>query len=355
MPAAKLRLNALDMHRWAARFEVPLVMPETHPNRTVLALRATLASPDVPAASKALFRAYWALGRDVSRREVVVEALDGAGLDGASLVARADEPPAKQALRDATDEATAAGVFGAPAFLVSAPRGEGDLERALFWGQDRLAMVERALGGTPPARPLGPTRGRELAFYFDFSSPFAYLAAAAIEGVAARTGARLVYRPLLLGALFRDIGTPDVPLFTMPEPKRRYYVTDMHRWAAERGAQLRFPSRFPMRTVKALRLLLAAPEVSWPALVPALFRAYWADDRDLSSEDVLAEVASSVGLDGRALVAAIEDPAIKARLRGATREAEERGLCGVPSFVVDGGEPFWGQDRLELVEEALTR
>ena len=141
---ARIRMNELDMRRWAEHWGVPLVRPATHPNRTVLALRATLASTDVPAASHALFAAYWARGEDVSSPAVVRAALDGAGLDGAALVARAEADPAlRDELRARTDEALRRGVFGAPAFVV------GD---ELFWGQDRLALVERELvrgKGTP--------------------------------------------------------------------------------------------------------------------------------------------------------------------------------------------------------------
>jgi 2-hydroxychromene-2-carboxylate isomerase len=149
LPAAKARHNALDMMRWADHWGVPLHMPAFHPARTVLALRATLASGDLPRASKALYAAYWVQGRDVSSPEVVREVLDGAGLDGAALVARAEEPAIKDELRRRTDEAIAAGVFGAPAFVVKTPSiAPGG---ALFWGQDRLHWVEQALGGwTPP-------------------------------------------------------------------------------------------------------------------------------------------------------------------------------------------------------------
>lgn len=144
MPAPKARHNFLDMARWADHFGVPLRMPAGHPNRTVLALRATLlAGAGIVRASKALFSAYWVEGRDLSDPAVVRRALDGAGLDGAALVAGAEAPEAKDALRLATDEAITAGVFGAPAFVVHAPGVDGDL----FWGQDRLHFVERALGG----------------------------------------------------------------------------------------------------------------------------------------------------------------------------------------------------------------
>lgn len=144
MSTGKARHNAFDMMRWADCFHVPLTMPPLHPNRTVLALRATIAAgAEIPRASKALFAAYWVLGRDVARAEVVREELDRAGLDGQALVAAAEDPEIKAALRVRTDEAVAHGVFGAPAFVVTAPGVSGDL----YWGQDRLEFVEKALSG----------------------------------------------------------------------------------------------------------------------------------------------------------------------------------------------------------------
>lgn len=145
MPESKARHNRLDMDRWAKHFGVPLRMPANHPRRTVLAMRAILASEDFPRASKALFCAYWAEGRDVSQPEIVREALEGAGLDGAKCVERAGDPAIKQALRERTSEAASIGVFGVPAFLVT---GDGEAAQPqLFWGQDRLHFVEKALEG----------------------------------------------------------------------------------------------------------------------------------------------------------------------------------------------------------------
>jgi 2-hydroxychromene-2-carboxylate isomerase len=143
MSAQKARLNALDMMRWADHLDVPFCMPEGHPRRTVLALRAAIASGDVGRASKALFSAYWAEGRDVSQPEVVRDALDAVGLEGEAIVRRAEDAAVKSELFRLTDEAVAAGVFGAPAFVVHAPGVEGEL----FWGQDRLVLVEEALAG----------------------------------------------------------------------------------------------------------------------------------------------------------------------------------------------------------------
>ncbi|HEY4118233.1 MAG TPA: 2-hydroxychromene-2-carboxylate isomerase [Byssovorax sp.] len=379
MPPAKARHNALDMQRWAAHWGVPLTMPESHPIRTVLALRSALAAgADVARATHALFRAYWVDAKDVSQPEVVRAALDAAGLDGAALVARADAPELKADLRARTDDAVARGVFGAPALVVSA---DGDAEHAqLFWGQDRLDFVERALDGwaagaptsltpsnpgirvlgsvvareeTPASRNTHPTGAARLDFFFDFSSPFAYLASTAVEGIARRTAARLVYRPFLLGALFKKIGTPDVPLFSMPEAKRRYAMRDIARWADVRAVPLVFPSRFPVNTVKPLRMVLAAPDLVRPQLVAEFFRAIWVEDRDVGLDAELAGIAERAGADADALLEAARGEAMRAALRVATDEAEAAGVCGAPCFAVDG-MTFWGQDRLAFVEAALN-
>jgi 2-hydroxychromene-2-carboxylate isomerase len=203
------------------------------------------------------------------------------------------------------------------------------------------------------------TGPRDLLFFFDFASPFAYLGATQVEGVAARHGARLFYRPFLLGGLFKQIGTPDVPFFAMPAAKQRHTSADMVRWADHWGVPFRFPSRFPMNTTKPLRMVLQLAEPDRARLVHPIFRAYWAEDRDISSDDVLAEIALDAGLEGRRLVAMARETRWKNALRSATERAEQMGVCGAPCFMVR--EPtrpqqpllFWGQDRLLLVERAL--
>jgi 2-hydroxychromene-2-carboxylate isomerase len=200
--------------------------------------------------------------------------------------------------------------------------------------------------------------GRSVEVYFDFSSPFAYLGYERVWDVAERTGATVRERPFLLGGLFRAIGQADVPLFSMPLVKQRYMTTDLARWAAYAGLPFSFPARFPMNTVKALRMLHALPAgagLRRRAFTSALFRAYWGGEgADLSSDAVLTRLASEAGLDGAALLARASEPAAKDALRAETDGAAARGVFGAPTFVV-GGELFWGQDRLVLVEAALRR
>lgn len=341
MAPSRARMNGLDMQRWAEHWGVPFNMPKTHPNRTVTALRAMLASGDIPRASHALFRAYWEDGSDVSDRNVVARALDKAGFDGAALAARADDAALKDELRVRTDEAIRRGVFGAPATFVD---GE------LFWGQDRLGFVERALGVEP--EPLPPQRadGRVLEFWYDFSSPFAYLGATQVEALAQRTGATLVWRPFLLGALFRQIGTPDVPLMTFAPQKQKWVADDLARFARLYDVPFRFPSGFPIRTVSPLRVALASG-TDIARVSRALFQAAWVDDRDIGNPDIVRAILKELGL-SEELVERANTEENKALLRSSTEEAERAGVCGAPCFRV-GDLVFWGQDRLELVEKAL--
>jgi 2-hydroxychromene-2-carboxylate isomerase len=185
-------------------------------------------------------------------------------------------------------------------------------------------------------------------FYYDFSSPYAYLGSTQIERVAAAHGATVRWRPFLLGALFKAIGTPVVPIQATSEPKRRYLQRDVHDWAAYWGVDFAWPSRFPMRTVLPLRLVLAVDEARRPALSHAIFRAYWVEDRDIADPAVLAPIAG----DDAALARAESDPGPKQALIGLTDEAVRAGLCGAPSFVVRG-HLFWGQDRLQMVDRVL--
>jgi len=190
---------------------------------------------------------------------------------------------------------------------------------------------------------------KEVVFYYDFSSPYAYLGATQIERVAAAEGARVVWRPILVGALFNQIGTPNVPLDQFPGAKRAYMLRDLMHWASHWGVELRWPSRFPMRTVAPLRLALAVEAAGGDIAEVSrrIFAAYWVEDRDIADPHVLRDFGAVTELEG------LEAPAIKAALRKNTDEAIAAGVCGVPSFRVRE-HLFWGQDRLPLVARTLA-
>jgi 2-hydroxychromene-2-carboxylate isomerase len=198
------------------------------------------------------------------------------------------------------------------------------------------------------AKPMAKT----LELYFDFSSPFAYLATTQAADVARRNGATLVWRPMLLGGVFKAIGTPDAPILSWSEQKRQYYFTDLRRWAAHWSVPFRFPSRFPMSSIKALRVWLALPEPRRDAFLHAAMRAYWGEDRDISDDAVLAEL---VGEGAAEVIAKTQSPEIKEALKASTQRAIDAGVFGAPTWVVDGKELYWGQDRIELVERELRR
>ena len=346
---AKARHNLHDMRRQAQQAGVALHMPPGHPLRTVEALRCLLAAgpPFMPLAHR-FYRAYWAEGRDIGQAEVVAAILTEAGLDAAAVRALAASDAIKDELRRRTDEAVMRGVFGVPTCFV------GD---ELFWGQDRLDMVEAALGGSPPSLRVPP--GTPLApidLYFDYSSPFAYLALAQAEAV---LGAAARWRPLLLGGLFRSVGTADVPLFTQSPEKRRHTMQDLQRQAARAGVPFAWPTRFPVSSVLALRMTLQARLCESPrgrALIVRIARAMWAEDRDVGDPAVLAGLADELGFPGAAMVAAAGEA--KAELFAATAEAEAAGAFGVPTFVVRAPERepllYWGVDRIEWAARAAA-
>lgn len=191
-----------------------------------------------------------------------------------------------------------------------------------------------------------------LEFYFDFASPYAYLASTQAEALAARTGATLAWRPMLLGGLFRSIGQVDAPVLAMGEAKRRYMFLDMSRWADYWGVPFTFPSSFPASTVKAMRAYLALPEARRGAFRERAFRAYWAEDRSLADDAVLRDL---IGEGADDTLARTQAPDIKQELIAATQRAVDAGVFGAPTFVIDGTDLYWGQDRLALVERALMK
>ncbi len=192
-------------------------------------------------------------------------------------------------------------------------------------------------------------------FYFDITCPYAYLASTQIEALCERSSAELVWRPMLLGGVFRALSAPQSPGELMSPPKARMNLLDMHRWADHFGVPLSMPLGHPRRSVSAMRLLVAQPADARAALAHALFRAYWVTGEDIAQPAILLEVASRAGLAPEAAERQLADPGVKDALRRDTDDALEKGVFGAPSFWVDPpGILFWGQDRLPFVEKALA-
>ena len=194
-----------------------------------------------------------------------------------------------------------------------------------------------------------PQRSNQsLVFYFDYASPFAYLASTQIQRIACAYDAVLTYKPIFLGGLFKALGAPLVPVHSFSEPKRRYALRDIQHWARYWGVPLKWPPSYPFNTLPALRLSLLADS---PQLVHAIMHAVWAAGR-LPSRETLRGCCQAAGID-QALLNHVDRPDVKLRLREATQEAVDRNVPGAPSFIV-GDELFWGQDRLLFVEQVLA-
>ena len=188
-----------------------------------------------------------------------------------------------------------------------------------------------------------------LEFFYDFVSPYSYLASTRVEAEVARVGGTVRFRPFLLGGVLNATGNR-APIET--PAKGKHIVTDLGRWARRLGVPLAWPAKFPVLTVLPLRAAYAAEKAG--VLVPfthAMFRAFWVDGKDLSDGAVVAAAATAAGLDGPALVAAA--PEYKEALKAATQEAVDRGSFGAPTFFV-GDEMFIGNDRLDFAVEALA-
>lgn len=194
---------------------------------------------------------------------------------------------------------------------------------------------------------------RTLDFHFDFSSPYGYLGSELIEDLAARHGRRVQWRPMLLGVVFKSTGA--VPLTSVPV-KGDYSRHDFARSARFHGVPFRMPSKFPIATQAAARIVLWQRDGGAdPApIVHALYRAFFRDDRDISSPDVAADVAAETGLDRAKARAAVDDPGVKDALKRENDAALAQGVFGSPFVIVDG-EPFWGVDRFDQVERWLER
>jgi 2-hydroxychromene-2-carboxylate isomerase len=191
-------------------------------------------------------------------------------------------------------------------------------------------------------------------FYFDFSSPYAYLASEQIEAIATRFKRSVAYKPMLLGVVFKAIGTQ--PLVEYPK-KGEYSRHDFERSARFAKVPFKMPEKFPVSTVNAARALLwlqASGSAKAVSFVHRTFRAYFAEGRDISDAAVLADIAEDLGVDKSAMQAATQDPAIKDKLKQACEEALARGVFGAPFIFVDG-EPFWGNDRLAQIALWLER
>jgi 2-hydroxychromene-2-carboxylate isomerase len=190
-------------------------------------------------------------------------------------------------------------------------------------------------------------------FYFDFSSPYGYLASTRIDALGEKHGRAVTWRPFLLGVAFKATG--QAPLVEQPL-RGPYHRRDFARSARLLGVRFQLPEPFPFPSLAACRAFYWLTDRDPPqakALARAVYHAALGLGRDMRAAEAVAEVAQPLGIDRTTLLAAVNDPAVKDRLRSETEAALARGVFGSPTIIVDG-EPFWGHDRLEQVDRWLA-
>jgi 2-hydroxychromene-2-carboxylate isomerase len=189
----------------------------------------------------------------------------------------------------------------------------------------------------------------ELEFFYDYVSPYSYLANSRVRKIG---GANVVYRPMFLGGVMQATGNR--PPGTL-EIKGKYLRQDITRWAKHYGIAYNRNPKFPLDTLKALRLAIVAQhEGFFDQIHEALFDASFVQQLDLDDDNVLAGIVNAVGRDEILILERIADPAIKDELKANTNEAIARGAFGAPTFFV-GDEMFFGNDRFDFIKEVLSK
>ena len=196
----------------------------------------------------------------------------------------------------------------------------------------------------------------QLECFFDCSSPWTYLGFHNIQPLAADLGVEITWRPILVGGLFNTVNPSVYASRKNPVPAKQTYMhKDLQDWARYSGINIRWPmSIFPINSVKAMRGCIAADRQG--KLVPyarGVFEAYWGLDRDITQDDLLAEIALAAGLDPNEISTAIGSDKIKAELKANGEDLAQRGGYGSPTFFVNGDDMYFGNDRMPLIHSSL--
>lgn len=195
---------------------------------------------------------------------------------------------------------------------------------------------------------------RTVDYFYTLASPWTYLGHAPFVAMARRHGVRVVHKPCDLGAVFAVSG--GLPLPKRPVQRRNYRWYELQRWRDLRGVPLNLqPKFFPVDATLAGKMVAAAQAQGLDAdrLAGAFLKAVWAEDRDIADAEVAQAVATESGMDGAALLAAGQGEAAASLFDANTEEAKRREVFGAPFFIYRD-EPFWGQDRLDLLERAMS-
>lgn len=191
-------------------------------------------------------------------------------------------------------------------------------------------------------------------YYFFMISPFAYLGSRELERIAHEQGATVNVKPIAVKTTFSETG--GVPPAQRPKPRQDYRFVELERWSRVRNLPLhKQPAHFPVPDELAACIVLAVKESGGNPLklAHALLTACWSEERDISDVDTVRQVVAETGHDAGAIMSKAQTDEMRGKFVATTREALDSGVFGSPWYVVDG-EPFWGQDRLDLVERKLA-
>ena len=194
---------------------------------------------------------------------------------------------------------------------------------------------------------------KQIPYYFTITSPWSYLGHAPFLKLADELGYEVLFKPVDFGAVFAQSG--GLPLPKRPYQRRRYRMFELQRWRDYRKTGLNIrPKHFPVDPTLGNNMVMVAAEQGLDAgkLTTAFMRGCWVDEQDMGNKTALIAAADSAGLDGAAIAAEAESSAAQARADMLTQEAKNAQVFGAPTYIIRG-EPFWGQDRLELVERAM--
>ena len=197
---------------------------------------------------------------------------------------------------------------------------------------------------------------RKLEFFFDCSSPWTYLAFKEIEKLCSRLNLELVWKPILVGGIFNTINPSVYESRSNPvKPKASYSRKDLNDWSLIRGITVNWPDVFPVNSVKAMRGVLFALERNKVSeYVELVFCSYWTNNLDISLDEVLIKIVEELGWSSDKFISFINLESTKEALKLNTEELMQRGGFGSPTMFVDNENMFFGNDRLNLMEELLS-